>query len=142
MAFGSGTVGRIYYDVSGTDTAVGHETECTVSLNAETEQTVTKDSGGGGWQSTSIGTKSASFSGTAVFEEDTTYGLEMSDIYDYWVAGTAVTLKYKAGETTGNMILSVSVVFTSMEITSSADENITYSWTAESTGAITKTAVV
>ena len=141
MAFGNGTVARLYFDESGTDTAVGHETECTVSLNKETRTTVTKDSGGGGWDSKDSSTKSASFSGSFVYEEDTTYGHELSDIYAKWVADAAATIRWKAGTTTGQMILSCDVIVTSVEISSQAEENVTVSWTAESTGAITETAV-
>lgn len=140
MAFGNGTKARLYFQ-DGSDTAIGHEVDCTVSLSAETRSTVTKDTGGGGWSAAEGGTKSASFSGNFVYEEDTTYGEELSDVYDKWEAGAAVTIVFSLGDTTGQMVLTCSAVITSVEISAAAEENVTFSFTAESTGAITKTAV-
>lgn len=141
MAFESGTNARLYVDISGTDTAIAHATECTVSFNAEEKSTVTKDSGGGGWQSFDIGTKSVSISGSAVYEYNSTYGVDGMEVYDYWVAGNDVTIAFYTGSTSGTQIYSASFKFTNIEWTGTADENLTFSFSAQSNGSVTKTTV-
>ena len=141
MAFESGTNARLYIEITGTDTAIADATECTVSFSAEEKTTITKDSGGGGWQSFDIGTKSMSVSGNAVYEYNSANGVDMMEIYDYWVAGADVTMRFHSGSASGTQIYSASVKLTSVEITAQADENVTFSFTANSNGAVTKTTV-
>lgn len=141
MAFESGTNARLYIDISSTDTAIADATECTVSFSAEEKTTITKDSGGGGWQSFDIGTKSMSVSGSAVYEYNSSNGVDMMEVYDYWVAGNDVTMRFYSGSASGTQIYSALVKFTSVEITAQADENVTFSFTANSNGAVTKTIV-
>ena len=141
MAFESGTDARLYIDVSGTDTKIADATECTISFSAEEKVTVTKDSGGGGWQSFDIGTKSMSISGSAVYEFNSAAGVDMMEIYDYWEAGNDVTIRFYSGSAAGTQIYSASCKFTSVEITAQAEENVTFSFTANSNGAVTTSVV-
>ena len=141
MAFESGTDARLYVDDSGTDVAIADATECTISFSAEEKVTVTKDSGGGGWQSFDIGTKSMSISGSAVYEYNSSNGKTMMDIYNYWAAGNDVTIRFASGSAVGTQIYSAACKFTSVEITAQAEENVTFSFTANSNGAVTTSAV-
>ncbi|UCD42746.1 MAG: hypothetical protein JSV69_03815 [Chloroflexota bacterium] len=65
----------------------------------------------------------------------------MMDIYNYWVAGNDVTIRFESGSATGTQIYSASCKFTSVEITAQAEENVTFSFTANSNGSISKTVV-
>ena len=136
--------------ISGTDlriqlgtTPLGYATSCTMSLSAETKESISKDSTSS-WSEVTIGQLSGSlgFEGLLSFD-DTINSVAVEDvegIYDNFAAKTSVTWKF-TDSTTGNIEWSGSGFITSLELGAPVEENATYSGTITMSGAPSKATI-
>jgi predicted secreted protein len=131
------TLMGIYVNVSGTWTKVAHATDASVSLSHEPRDITTKDSAG--WRELLEGLRSFSVSGSGLFAEDAAYGL--NDLDDLLINRTEASIRFMTN-VTGDTLWQGDVYFTSIDKTSSgAEDNVTFSFSAEGTGALTISAI-
>jgi hypothetical protein len=85
------------------------------------------------------GIRSRTVSGSFMFAEDATYGYE--DLYDLWVAGTAVALVSTTG-VTGDMEYTASALISELSKSNPNGEASSCAVSFQITGVVTKAAVV
>ena len=113
-------------------TLIAHATEGSISLSMDTRDTTTKSSAG--QRALLEGTKSGTISVSALYAEDAAYGVD--DLMTPWAARTTVTVKFST-EVSGDHFWSAAAYITSLEVSASMEDNVSYSATFELTGAIT-----
>ncbi len=118
-------------------TLIAHATESSISLSMDTRDASTKDSSG--YRVLLEGARSGSISVSALYAEDAAYGVD--DLMTIYGNRTTITVKFST-EVSGDHYWSASAYLTSLEISSSKEDNVTYSASLELTGAITYSAVV
>lgn len=118
-------------------TKISHLTSNDFSVEHSTREASTKDSAG--YREVLEGMRSASFSADGYFAEDATYGYE--DLYDAWVARTALTVRWSSA-VTGDQYYEATAYLTSLQTTAPLEDTQTFSASFDITGTITKAAVV
>lgn len=126
--------------INGTDfllyvggTKVYHTTSHSLSFSMDTRDATTKDSGG--WRDLLEATKSWSMSGDGLVALDATYGF--SDLFAVLTARTAVVVKFST-ETAGDTYYTGNGYLTSLDMDSPTEDNSSFSFTFEGTGALTE----
>ena len=117
-------------------TLVAHATEGSISLSMDTRDISSKDSAG--TRALLEGMKSGSISMSALYAEDAAYGADA--LYTAMAARTPLAVKFST-EVSGDHFWSASAYLTSLEVSASTEDNVTYSASFELTGAITYAAV-
>ena len=117
-------------------TLVAHATEGSISLSMDTRDISSKDSAG--TRALLEGMKSGSISMSALYAEDAAYGAD--ELYTAMAARTPLAVKFST-EVSGDHFWSASAYLTSLEVSASTEDNVTYSASFELTGAITYAAV-
>jgi TP901-1 family phage major tail protein len=117
-------------------TLIAHSTEGSISLSMDTRDISSKDSAGA--RALLEGMKSGSISVSALYSEDGAYGAD--ELYTAMAARTPLAVKFST-EVSGDHFWSASSYLTSLEVSASTEDNVTFSATFELTGAITYTAV-
>ena len=117
-------------------TLIAHSTEGSISLSMDTRDISSKDSAGA--RALLEGMKSGSISVSALYSEDGAYGAD--ELYTAMAARTPLAVKFST-EVSGDHFWSASSYLTSLEVSASTEDNMSYSATFELTGAITYTAV-
>lgn len=124
--------------------AIGYATSCSISMSAETLETISKDSAGNGWANNEVGNKSASLAFEGFFSEDTTINSNtvksIEDLFTTFSADTAVSWTFTTNVSTERQ-LSGSGYITQLDETAPVDGNATYSGTITVDGAITQGSV-
>lgn len=139
MAVISGTNLRIYDDT----TPLGYATSCSLSMSAETRETISKDSTSS-WSDSEVGQLSASLSFEGFFSEDTSINAvtvkSIEDIFTKFKNKTAISWRFTT-DTVDDVVYSGSGYFTSLEYSAPVEENATYSGTITVTGAVTQATI-
>jgi len=117
-------------------TLIAHSTEGSISLSMDTRDISSKDSAGA--RALLEGMKSGSISVSALYSEDGAYGAD--ELYTAMAARTPLAVKFST-EVSGDHFWSASSYLTSLEVSASTEDNVTFSATFELTGAITYAAV-
>ena len=117
-------------------TLIAHSTEGSISLSMDTRDISSKDSAGA--RALLEGMKSGSISVSALYSEDGAYGAD--ELYTAMAARTPLAVKFST-EVSGDHFWSASSYLTSLEVSASTEDNMTFSATFELTGTITYTAV-
>lgn len=134
MAIFNGTELGVYIS----DVLIAAATDCSLSLNMETIDITTKDSGG--YRELLGGLKSGSISCSGLIDYLDASNKDITDLWTAWENRTSLTLKFsKANESTGELSFSASGFITSLEQSGGTEDTATYSVTFELTGAITDT---
>ena len=115
------------------DTALGHTTSCSLSLNNDLPEATTKDSNG--FQEVIAGVMSGelSFDGLVAYD-DTANGIELAD---YLLARTQLTCVFGTIES-GDAIFTAEGFLSSVEMSAEIESPVSYSGSITLTGAITK----
>jgi len=132
----TGPVEGTLYKITVGGTSIDSQTSASFEFTTETRDVTTKDSSG--WMEKSATLKSVSFSVDILVALDDTYALE--ELYDAWVAGTAVTVVFTTS-VTGDVQWSCDCILTSGSVDAPQYDNVTGSFSFESTGAVTKSDV-
>ena len=117
-------------------TLIAHSTEGSISLSMDTRDISSKDSAGA--RALLEGMKSGSISVSALYTEDSAYGAD--ELYTAMAARTPLAVKFST-EVSGDHFWSASSYLTSLEISASTEDNMSFSATFELTGTISYTAV-
>ena len=117
-------------------TLIAHSTEGSISLSMDTRDISSKDSAGA--RALLEGMKSGSISVSALYSEDGAYGAD--ELYTAMAARTPLAVKFST-EVSGDHFWSASSYLTSLEVSASTEDNMTFSAQFELTGAITYSAV-
>ena len=117
-------------------TLIAHSTEGSISLSMDTRDISSKDSAGA--RALLEGMKSGSISVSALYSEDGAYGAD--ELYTAMAARTPLAVKFST-EVSGDHFWSASSYLTSLEVSASTEDNVSFSATFELTGAITYAAV-
>ena len=117
-------------------TLIAHSTEGSISLSMDTRDISSKDSAGS--RALLEGMKSGSIAVSALYTEDSAYGAD--ELFVAMAARTPLAVKFST-EVSGDHFWSASSYLTSLEVSASTEDNMTYSATFELTGAITYAAV-
>jgi len=117
-------------------TLIAHSTEGSISLSMDTRDISSKDSAGA--RALLEGMKSGSISVSALYSEDGAYGAD--ELYTAMAARTPLAVKFST-EVSGDHFWSASSYLTSLEVSASTEDNMSFSATFELTGTITYTAV-
>ena len=125
----NGTLLGVY--AGATPTLIAHATESSISLSMDTRDASTKDSAG--YRDLLEGSRSGSISVSSLYAEDAAYGVD--DLMTHFTARTAVAVKFST-EVSGDHYWSASAYITSLEVSASKEDNVTYSATFELTGTI------
>jgi predicted secreted protein len=131
-----GTNFRIY---DGT-VPLGYATSCSLSMSAETTETISKDSVAS-WAESEVDTKSATLSFEGFASEDVEINTvdvkSIEDLFTKFSAGTAISWRFTTDVST-TVVYSGSGYITSFDISAPVGENATYSGTITVTGAVTQ----
>jgi len=117
-------------------TLIAHSTEGSISLSMDTRDISSKDSAGA--RALLEGMKSGSISVSALYSEDGALGADT--LYTAMAARTPLAVKFST-EVSGDHFWSASSYLTSLEVSASTEDNVSFSATFELTGAITYAAV-
>ena len=117
-------------------TLIAHSTEGSISLSMDTRDISSKDSAGA--RALLEGMKSGSISVSALYSEDGAYGAD--ELYTAMQSRLPLAVKFST-EVSGDHFWSASSYLTSLEVSASTEDNMSFSATFELTGAITYTAV-
>ena len=117
-------------------TLIAHSTEGSISLSMDTRDISSKDSAGA--RALLEGMKSGSISVSALYSEDGAYGAD--ELYTAMQSRLPLAVKFST-EVSGDHFWSASSYLTSLEVSASTEDNVTFSATFELTGAITYAAV-
>lgn len=124
--------------------ALAYATNCTLSMSAETRESISKDSTSS-WQDSTVGQLSATLSFEGFFTIDDTINSntreDFEGIFDVFSGKTQIAWKFTTG-TTGDVEYSGNGYITTLEATAPVEENATYSGTITVTGAVSKTTIV
>lgn len=131
MAILNGTV--FLLKVGGT--ALPDQTEGSISISMETRDITTKDSTG--YRELLGGLKSGSISVSGLVDEDGAGGAG-GTLFSTLDARTAVALVFGFDDTSDDYNYTCNGLCTSLEVSGSTEDNVTYSATFEITGAITQ----
>jgi len=131
MAILNGTV--FLLKVAGT--ALPDQTEGSISISMETRDITTKDSTG--YRELLGGLKSGSISVSGLVDEDGAGGAG-GTLFTTLDARTAVALVFGFDDTSDDYNYTCNGLCTSLEVSGSTEDNVTYSATFEITGAITQ----
>lgn len=115
------------------DTALGHSTSCTLTLNNDLPEATTKDSSG--FQEVIAGVMSGeiSFDGLVDYS-DSANAIELAD---YLLARTQITCVFGT-TTTGDAIYTAEGFLSSVEMSAEMESPVSYSGSITLTGSITK----
>lgn len=126
---------RIY--TGGTPAAITCQTNAELTVTNGTRQTTCKDSGQ--WEEYLYGQTSWSMSGEALFSYDATNG--GTAIYDIAAGHTTISVVYQTG-VTGDSKWTGTALVTEWKLSSQGqNENVTYSYTFQGTGALVKATI-
>ena len=117
-------------------TLIAHSTEGSISLSMDTRDISSKDSAGS--RALLEGMKSGSISVSALYTEDSAYGAD--ELYTAMQSRLPLQVKFST-EVSGDHFWSASSYLTSLEVSASTEDNMTFSAQFELTGAITYAAV-
>jgi len=137
----NGTNLRIYLNLGAGLVAVAYATSCTLDMSRDLRESVTKDSTGGGqtgWRTIRPGQKSGTLSGEGLvaFDADTnTNHKSMTDLFGAYSDGDSITWRFTT-DNAGDDFLSGSAYITNLSLNAGAEEDSTYSFTAEVDGTI------
>lgn len=129
----TGPINGTLYKITVGGTTINDLTNCSVSFSVDTRDVTNKDSSGNREILPTI--LGAEYSGEIIVALDATYGLE--ELYDALVAKAAVTVEFTTN-VSGDVQWSQSAYLTSVEIGAPMEDNVTASFSATGTGAITK----
>lgn len=134
----NGTLLRIYKD----GTAIAYATSCTLTINRDLREILTKDSPGNGWREVNVGRKTATLTTEGLYSGpgDGTANEQPGDLFDDLDNGTPLVLKFST-EVSGDEFYQASGYCTSLEMTGPVEDNSTYSATFEVHGQVTKSTV-
>lgn len=135
---------------SGTDLRISvatiplaYATNCSLSMSAETRESISKDSTSS-WQDSSVGQLSASLSFEGFFTIDDTINSntreDFEGVFDVFAAKTQVAWKFSTG-VTGDVEYSGNGYITSLEANAPVEEDATYSGTITVSGAVAKATI-
>lgn len=133
MAETAGVINGTLITVSLNGTLIAAGTSHTISLTGATRDTTNKDNAG--WRTIMPGVKSWTVSGSHMFEFDATYGF--SDLYSIYNLRTEVDITC-GSENAGDQYYKGKAYITSLSLDAPSEENATYSYTFEGTGALTE----
>lgn len=114
---------------------VGHSTNCSLEITAETRSILTKDLTGG-WTSAKSGQKSwtGSVSGLLAFDAP---GEKVADLFTALAAGTEITFEMTT-DVTGDSKYTGTAIITSLSIGAPVEDNTTYDVQFTGVGALTQ----
>ncbi len=135
---------------SGTDLRISvatnplaYATSCSLSMSAETRESVSKDSTSS-WQDSTVGQLSASLSFEGFFTIDDTINSnnreDFEGLFDNFSGKTQIAWTFSTG-TTGDVEYSGNGYITSLDSSAPVEENATYSGTITVTGAVSKATI-
>lgn len=113
-------------------TLVAHATEGSISLSMDTRDATTKDSSG--YRDLLEGTRSGSISVSALYADDSTYGVNA--LMTAFSNRATLTVKFST-EVSGDDYWSATCYLTSLEVSAATEDNATYSASFEISGAVT-----
>lgn len=116
-------------------TAVGYSTTCTLDMNIDLRETLTKDSPGSGWRTISPGQKSGTLTGDALYSEDTA-NVSPIDLFGYFTNKTSITWSFTT-DAAGDTGFTGSGYITALNMNAPVEDNVSFSFTIEVDGAIT-----
>jgi len=126
---------RVYKDVSGTETAIGHATSSTLDLTRDTLEIADKDNTSN-YKEYKTGQKSGTLTTDAFVSYDTS-NVKTTDLFTDWDNGTTLTIIFKTGST-GDEEWTFSALITNFSITATNNEVSTCSITFQVTGQVTQ----
>lgn len=115
------------------DVAIASTTQHTLSLQMATRDATNKSSSG--WSAKLPGVRSWSATGSGLFAFDAAYGYD--DLFGLVNARTLVTVKLST-EVSGDKFYQGSAYLTDVQMDSPTEENTTFSFTFEGTGALSE----
>lgn len=129
----NGTLLRVYVDVSGTLTPIGHATSYTLDLTMDTLEVADKDNTGN-WKNYQTSQKSGTLSVDAFYSYDTT-NVSPSDLFAYFDNGTLLTI-YGSTEVLGDVRKKFTGYITALSETAPNNELSTFNMTIQITGEV------
>lgn len=111
--------------------------ECTLTIDGETIDVTTKDSNG--WTERLHGVKSWSMAGSGILDWAATEGAD--EIYDDLVNGTTATFKFGGSAVSGHSEISGTGLYTNLEISAPKEDKVSFSFSIEGSGALTKATI-
>jgi len=135
MATTGNVLGKDILVYDGTD-AISHSSSCSLSLNTAMIDIGDKDSGG--WAKKLPDIKDWNISVDGMVAYDATHGFE--ELFDKWVAGTAITVKFSTEET-GDIYFTGSCYIESITKDAPNGDKVTFSISLTGDGALTKATV-
>jgi predicted secreted protein len=117
-------------------TAINDLEEVEMDVTSETVDVTTKDSSG--WMEFLQTVKGFTMSGSGILDFAATEGVE--EIYDDLVAGTAVTFKFSTSQT-GDIEWSGSGILTNLNLGAPLNDKVSFSFSIQGTGALTKATI-
>ena len=117
-------------------TALPDQTEGSISINMETRDITTKDSGG--WRELLEGVRSGSISVSGLIDDDGAGGAG-GVLFADLNSRTAQTIIFGLDTATDDYFYSCDAFCTSLEVSGATEDNVTYSATFEITSSITET---
>ena len=125
----NGTVLGVYHG----GVLIAHATECSISMSMDTRDASTKDSGG--YRDLLEGARSGSISVSALYEDlNSIQGVD--DLMTNYAARSGIQVRFSTA-VSGDHYWSALAYLTSLELSASKEDNVTYSASFELTGAIT-----
>ena len=118
-------------------TIISGLTTNSASFTMETRDTTTKDSAGDREFLATV--RTATFSAEGLVALDAAHGFE--ELYDFYVAGTAVAMIYTTS-TSGDVQFTQNAIVTQLDTAAVDNDNTTFSLTLQGTGAVTKSDVI
>lgn len=129
----AGKLNGTLYKITIGGTTISNLTNSAATFNVAMRDVTTKDSSGNAEFLPTI--LSANYSGEAIVALDATEGVE--EVFDNVSGKTAVTVEFTTN-VSGDVQWSQSAYFTSLPIVAPMEDNVTYSFELQGTGAITK----
>lgn len=117
-------------------TAINNLEECELNVDGETIDVTTKDSNG--WAEFLHGLKNWQMSGSGILDFAATEGVD--EIYEDLIAGTVGTIKFSTSQT-GDSEWTGSGLYTNLQISAPKEDKVTFSFSIQGTGALTKAAI-
>jgi len=134
MSIFNGTLTILKFD----GTQMAELTNVTCSLNQETFDTTSKESGG--WSEILPGVRSATFSAEGLVDFQAATNKDLADVFTAFTNRTVVAIEW-TNAVTGDKKLTCNAYITSCEISAPMESEVTYSIEFQSTGAVTSATI-
>lgn len=134
----NGTAMALYIDESGTLRKIGNLVSNDFDISADMIEVSSKSSAG--WKEFIAGDKGATFSFEGIYEEDASLGTSersFGDLYTLLTGTNSLTLVFTTNSS-GDDKYSAACLLSNLKISSPYNDKVTFSGTAQITGAITK----